>query len=78
VRRAAPDADNIRAGQKGAVNPTASIYQGPDTDIIGIEYRWDKCHFDEVGLGLVSALWLEVIAEFQAAQSRAGTVTEDP
>jgi Carbohydrate esterase, sialic acid-specific acetylesterase len=37
-----PNAVNIRAGQKGAVNPIARIYLGPDTDTIGIEHRWDK------------------------------------
>lgn len=58
------NAENIRAGQKGTVNPSAGIYQGPDTDIIGVEYRWDKCHFDELGLSLAATLWLEVIAEF--------------
>jgi hypothetical protein len=64
------NAQNIRAGQKGAVDPSAGIYQGPDTDIIGVEYRWDKCHFDDMGLSLAAALWLEVITDLQAARQR--------
>jgi len=60
------NAENIRAGQRGAVDHAAGIYQGPDTDIIGVEYRWDKCHFDEMGLALAAALWVEAIAEFRS------------
>jgi len=59
------NADNIRAGQRGAVNSLAGIYQGPDTDTIGVEHRWDTCHFDEAGLDMAAALWLRVIADFQ-------------
>ncbi|HEY7229030.1 MAG TPA: sialate O-acetylesterase [Pseudolabrys sp.] len=72
-----PNAQNIRAGQKGAVDPSASIYQGPDTDIIGVDYRWDKCHFDELGLSLAAALWLEVIAEFQSGRLQAAKALRD-
>lgn len=64
------NAENIRAAQSDAVNPLEGIYQGPDTDIIGMQYRWDKCHFDEIGLSLAAALWLEVIANFQAVRLR--------
>jgi hypothetical protein len=63
------NAENIRAGQKSAVDPLQSIYQGPDTDIIGVEYRWDQCHFDELGLSLAAALWLEVIAGLRPSQT---------
>jgi hypothetical protein len=64
------NAENIRAGQKGAVDHAAGVYQGADTDIIGVEYRWDQCHFDEMGLSLAAALWLEVIADFQSAATK--------
>jgi Carbohydrate esterase, sialic acid-specific acetylesterase len=60
------NAENIRAGQKSAVDPTAGIYLGPDTDKIGIEHRWDDCHFDETGLEMAASMWCEVIADFQA------------
>jgi hypothetical protein len=59
-----PNAENIRAGQKSAVNPIAAIYQGADTDTVGLEHRWDSCHFNEVGLDMVASLWLEVIATY--------------
>ena len=59
------NAENIRAGQKAAVDPKAGIFLGPDTDTIGVELRWDKCHFNEIGLDVAASLWLEVIADFQ-------------
>jgi regulator of replication initiation timing len=61
------NAENIRAGQKSAVDPRAGIFLGPDTDLIGPERRWDGCHFNEIGLDMAAALWLEVIADFQFA-----------
>jgi hypothetical protein len=59
-----PNAENIRAGQKSVVNPKVAIYQGADTDTIGLEHRWDSCHFNEVGLEMAASLWLEVIATY--------------
>ncbi len=59
-----PNAENIRAGQKSAVDRMAAIYQGADTDTIGLEHRWDTCHFNEVGLDMVASLWLDVIATY--------------
>lgn len=64
------NAENIRSGQKSVVDPSAGIYQGPDTDVIGVEHRWDKCHFDELGLSLAAALWLEVLADYETGQRR--------
>jgi hypothetical protein len=65
------NAENIRAGQRAAVNPAAVVFQGPDTDTIGVEHRWDACHFNEVGLDLAASLWLKVIADFQCVAGRA-------
>jgi len=65
------NADNIRAGQRGVVSPLAGIYQGPDTDTIGVEHRWDACHFDETGLDMAASLWLQVIADFQRTRQPA-------
>jgi hypothetical protein len=67
-----PNAENIRAGQKGAVNRMAAIYQGADTDTIGLEHRWDTCHFNEVGLDMVASLWLDVIATYCRSAHQAG------
>lgn len=60
-----PNAVNIRAGQLGCVDPAAGIFLGPDTDKIGVEHRWDKCHFDSAGLDLAASLWLESLVEFK-------------
>jgi hypothetical protein len=62
-----PNADNIRSGQKGAVNRAIGVFLGPDTDSIGIEHRHDLCHFDETGLDMAASLWLEVIANHQSS-----------
>jgi hypothetical protein len=67
-----PNAQNIRAGQKSVVNPTAAIYQGADTDTIGLEHRWDTCHFNEVGLDMVASLWLEVISTYCHSAEQVG------
>jgi Carbohydrate esterase, sialic acid-specific acetylesterase len=67
-----PNAENIRAGQKSVVNPTAAIYQGADTDTIGLEHRWDTCHFNEVGLDMVASLWLEVISTYCHSAQQVG------
>jgi Carbohydrate esterase, sialic acid-specific acetylesterase len=58
------NAQNIRAGQRGAVNPLLRIYLGPDTDTIGPEHRRDACHFDETGLDLAASLWLKSLADY--------------
>jgi Carbohydrate esterase, sialic acid-specific acetylesterase len=58
------NAENIRAGQHGAVNPLLGIYLGPDTDTIGPEHRWDACHFDETGLDFAASLWLKSLADY--------------
>jgi hypothetical protein len=70
------NAENIRAGQKGVVDNSAGVYQGADTDIIGVEYRWDKCHFDEMGLSLAAALWLEAIANVQSGRHEGSAIRE--
>lgn len=59
-----PNAENIRAGQKSAVDPRAGIFLGPDT--IGLEHRWDTCHFGETGLDMAASLWLKIIADFKS------------
>jgi hypothetical protein len=66
-----PNAENIRAGQQGAVNPMLGVYLGPDTDTIGPEHRWDSCHFSETGLDLAASLWLKAIADQMQSASPA-------
>lgn len=61
------NAENIRAGQKSAVNAKAGVFLGADTDLIGIEHRWDGCHFSETGLEMAASSWLQIIGDFQSA-----------
>ena len=47
----------VRAGQLSAVDAALNIRQGPDTDTIGNEGRFDGCHMNEVGTLANAALW---------------------
>lgn len=41
-------------------NPVGRVqerYGGPDTDVLGLEYRHDKCHFNAEGVVRASAIW---------------------
>ena len=62
------NAENIRAGQRGAVNPMLGVYLGPDMDTIGPEHRYDLCHFSENGLDMAASLWLQCLADHIGAK----------
>jgi Carbohydrate esterase, sialic acid-specific acetylesterase len=51
----------IRAAQRSAVDPARRIFAGPDLDVIGIEDRWDGCHFSVRGLERAAELWFVAI-----------------
>ena len=51
----------VRAGQLSAVDAALNIRQGPDTDTIGNEGRFDGCHMNEVGALANAALWAAYI-----------------
>jgi hypothetical protein len=51
----------IRAAQCSVVNPSKKIFAGPDLDVIGLDDRWDQCHFSIAGLKKAAALWFERI-----------------
>jgi hypothetical protein len=53
----------VRAAQRSVVDPSRKIFAGPDLDVIGIEDRWDECHFSTVGLNRAAELWLTAIVE---------------
>jgi hypothetical protein len=53
--------DQIRAGQIAAASLWRRIRRGPDTDEIGVEHRFDGCHFAESGLALHAQAWFEVL-----------------
>ena len=53
----------IRAAQRAIVRPVDGIFAGPDTDRLGIAYRFDYCHFTDEGLWAVARMWAEAIDE---------------
>jgi hypothetical protein len=55
----------IRAAQRGVVDPARGIFAGPDTDTIGLDERWDGCHFSLTGLEKAAQLWFDTIAHHQ-------------
>lgn len=50
---------DIQQAQRELVDILKKIYPGPDTDKLGLEYRFDGCHFSDEGLGKYAELWLE-------------------
>lgn len=55
-----PD-ETIRRAQRELVNRPQSIYAGPDTDRLGLRYRYDQCHFSAEGLEKFAKLWLKAL-----------------
>lgn len=51
----------IRAAQQAVVAPADGIFAGPDTDRLGIAYRFDYCHFTDEGLWAVARMWADAI-----------------
>jgi hypothetical protein len=51
----------IRLSQKKLVSVGDRIMPGPDTDQIGIEHRWDGCHFSASGQELAAQAWFQAI-----------------
>jgi len=47
----------IRVAQRSVVDTAKRIFAGPDLDAIGIENRWDGCHFSVRGLEQAASLW---------------------
>ena len=43
------------------VNTVDGTFQGPDTDLLGGEYRSDGIHFNEIGLTTHAAGWRDAI-----------------
>ena len=56
-----PNAENVRAGQRGAVNRAIGTFLGPDTDTIGHQYRFDRCHMSESGALKQAEMWADSI-----------------
>lgn len=50
----------IRAAQADVVD-SDTVFAGPDTDSIGLEFRYDGCHFNSAGNALHADLWFEAL-----------------
>lgn len=53
--------NNIRQAQLETVQFFDFVFQGPDTDKLGMKYRYDGCHFNEKGKVFNSKLWVSSI-----------------
>lgn len=54
--------EGVRAAQRAVVDPDKGVRSGPDTDVIGVDQRWDGCHFSTDGLRKAAELWFEILA----------------
>ena len=49
--------------QDSLIISNENILRGPNTDVLGTEYRHDDCHFNHEGLHKLSDLWERAIIE---------------
>ena len=56
--------ERIRTAQRGVVAPSASIFPGPDVDLIGRDKRWDGCHLSTAGLEQAAELWFGILRTY--------------
>ena len=52
----------IRSAQRRVVVPALGILAGPDIDLIGLEDRYDGCHFSTAGLRRAAQMWSDALA----------------
>ena len=58
---------NARAGQRRAVSCEFGTFLGPDTDRIGREDRFDRCHMSESGVQKQAEMWADsIISQMQS------------
>jgi hypothetical protein len=55
-----PDEELQRVQRELAVD-SLGIFNGPDTDLLGSAYRYDDCHFNELGLEVHALLWADIL-----------------
>ncbi|MBS0534439.1 MAG: hypothetical protein JSR72_10315 [Proteobacteria bacterium] len=66
--------DAIRRAQQQLTTMKRGVLPGPDTDLIGIEHRFDRCHFSESGQKLAAQAWFDAIQSSQTARNVARPV----
>jgi len=55
--------ENIIAAQNELIRENKDILEGPNTDVIGIEDRYDGSHFNKNGLKKHAELWIESLTK---------------
>jgi carbohydrate esterase-like sialic acid-specific acetylesterase len=64
-----PNAEDTRAGQRTAVCRQLGTLLGPDTDCIGHEDRFDRCHMSESGVQKQAEMWADsIVAQLRPTQ----------
>ena len=56
---------DLRWVQRDIVNHDTGIWQGPDTDTLGPEFRHDGCHMSTRGLEAHAQLWMDFLAVYE-------------
>lgn len=51
----------VRAAQREVIDIPRGILAGPDSDVLGSEYRYDDCHFTSAGLDAFADLWMKCL-----------------
>ena len=53
--------ENLLEIQNSLIKNNKMVFRGPNTDILGSNYRHDNCHFNSEGLVKLSKLWCQSI-----------------
>ena len=67
----------VQNAQMELIDQSLGIYQGPNTDVLGLEFRFDGCHFTNEGLDEASKLWVDAIIRSSPSIAAAATIPED-
>jgi len=55
---------DLQTAQFELAYDSLNIFNGPNTDILGNEYRYDNCHFNSAGLDKHASMWLDTLLKF--------------
>jgi hypothetical protein len=58
---AVPADSFLQAAQYSLASDSLDIINGPNTDLIGNEYRRDDCHMNDQGMRIHAALWADIL-----------------
>jgi len=59
----------IQQAQVELINSEEGVLPGPNTDSLGLAYRYDGCHFSNEGLDAAARLWFEALANRASIQA---------